>query len=123
MAARLPLLAALSALFHLLLSSSPTMALDSVNSDVTVTEATRTIDLTSQLVKESLALTLQNGGSGAVKTVHFAVQKEMADKAVFVGATVSICTYVRTSLKSNLCNDHLSTFFDSLDPKTRPTCV
>ncbi len=87
MGARLPLLTVLSISFCLLLS--PSMALDSVNSDVTVTEATRTIDLTSQLVKETVALTLQNGGSGAVKTVHFAVQKEVADKVVFVGATVS----------------------------------
>ncbi len=68
---------------------SAVSALDSVNSEVTITEAVRNIDLTSQLVKETLQLTVANGGSGAVRTLHFAVPKEVADKVVYVGATVS----------------------------------
>ncbi len=68
--------------------SSPCFALDSANPEVTVTEASRTVDLTSQLVKETVTLTLHNGGSGAVRTVHVAVAKDAVDKIAFVGATV-----------------------------------
>ena len=45
-------------------SLSFSASLDSANQDLVITEAVRTLDLTSQLVKETVAITLSNGGSG-----------------------------------------------------------
>ncbi len=70
-------------------SLSLSASLDSANQDLVITEAVRTLDLTSQLVKETVAITLSNGGSGgAVRSMHFTVPKEMADKVAYIGATV-----------------------------------
>ena len=65
----------------------PALSVDAANADIVITNAARTVDLSSQLVKMKNALTLKNGGSGAVKSVHFVVEKELADKVVFIGAT------------------------------------
>ena len=57
--------------------------------------------------KVSHAITVSNGGSGATKNIHFAVEKELADKVVFIEATsgpASDKTYLRvteTKLSSN----------------------
>ena len=55
----------------------------------------------------SHAITVSNGGSGATKNIHFAVEKELADKVVFIEATAGSAsdkTYLRvseTKLSSN----------------------
>ena len=57
--------------------------------------------------KVSHAITVSNGGSGATKNIHFAVEKELADKVVFIEATAGSAsdkTYLRvseTKLSSN----------------------
>ena len=61
--------------------------------DVTITELSRTLDLNSQLVKETVSLTLSNGGSSPVKSVHFAVAEDKKDKVAFFGATVRESSY------------------------------
>merc|ERR1712117_536127 len=75
-------------------------SLDSANPDLTLTNIERKIDLSTQLVKISHAITVSNGGSGATKSIHFAVEKELADKVVFIEATsgpASDKTYLRWS--------------------------
>jgi oligosaccharyltransferase complex subunit alpha (ribophorin I) len=73
----------------LLLLVLPVLALsvDTVNPDIVLSNVARTVDLTSQLVKMHHAITVHNGGSSATKTVHFTLEKALADKVVFVGAT------------------------------------
>jgi len=63
------------------------VSLDSVNPDLILTNIDRKIDLSTQLVKVSHAITVNNGGSGATKNIHFTVEKEFADKVVFIEAT------------------------------------
>ena len=61
----------------------------------------------SKMFQISHAITVSNGGSGATKSIHFAVEKELADKVVFIEATsgpASDKTYLRvteTKLSSN----------------------
>ena len=63
----------------------------------------------------SHAITVSNGGSGATKSVHFTVEKEFADKVVFIEATAgstSDKTYLRvseTKLSSNKASTASST--------------
>ena len=55
----------------------------------------------------SHAITVSNGGSGATKNIHFTVEKDLADKVVFIEATAGSAsdkTYLRvteTKLSSN----------------------
>ena len=63
-------------------------AVETVNSDLTVEKADRSIDISSQLVKINAKITLSNGGRGAVNGFHYAVEEAMKDNVVFIGATV-----------------------------------
>lgn len=76
--------------FVLLLSCVGALAIDAVNKDLIVTNADRTIDLASQLVKINSKLTISNSGQSAIKSFHFTVDDELVDKLVFIGATVII---------------------------------
>ncbi len=63
------------------------LAGETASADLSLSNVVRTIDLTSQLVKMSHAITVANGGSSPAKSVHFVVDPALADKVAFVGAT------------------------------------
>lgn len=63
--------------------------METVNSELTVDNVERTIDIASQLVKMTTKLTISNGGRGAVKSFHFAVEQLAKANLAFIGATVS----------------------------------
>lgn len=48
-------------------------ATDSINKDLVVTSCDRTIDMSTQLVKMSHKLVIQNNGQGAVKSFLFSI--------------------------------------------------
>lgn len=73
----------------LLLSIAGAFALESVSKDIIVTNVDRSIDLASQLVKISSKLTVSNVGQSPIKSIHFTVDENAADKVAFVGATVN----------------------------------
>ncbi len=86
--------------------------------EVSVSEALRTIDLTSQLVKESVSLTFSNDGADTVKSLVVAAEKEWADRTAFIGATVGTNFGICTGLFP-LCMGSLSC---SPAPATRLIC-
>ena len=63
-------------------------AVETVNADVVVDSAERTIDVASQLVKMTTKLTLSNNGKGAITGFHYGLEESVKSKLVFIGATV-----------------------------------
>ena len=86
------------------------LAVETVNKDLSVSNADRTIDMASQLVKINTKLTLSNGGQSPVKSFHFTVDDNDLDKVAFIGATVGqvwqlpISKYLK-SYKRTPCKD------------------
>jgi len=76
-----------------LVASSP---VDAINSGLLLTEAKRTLDLTSQMVKANFQLTVKNEGSTPARTFHFSVDDQHADKVSYVGAKQGQ-TYLRVT--------------------------
>merc|ERR1719393_1112043 len=72
---------------------------DSINKDLVVTSCDRAIDMSTQLVKMSHKIVLQNNGQGAVKSFLFSVEPTLAEKVSFIEATFGSNdkTYLRVS--------------------------
>jgi oligosaccharyltransferase complex subunit alpha (ribophorin I) len=65
------------------------MAKETINGDIVIVKATRTVDLTTHLPKISTRLTLENSGKGAgVKAFLVAIDPSLADYLSFIGASV-----------------------------------
>ena len=67
----------------------------SINDKIVINNVARTLDLTSQLARVTLDITLQNTGSSSVNNFHLAVDPEDSNHLAFAGATVSIYKYIR----------------------------
>jgi len=78
----------------ILMFGAAALAVDSANKDLVVTSAERSIDLVSQLAKINTKLVITNGGQGTVKSIHYTVDPNVAEKVAFVGATVRILSLV-----------------------------
>jgi oligosaccharyltransferase complex subunit alpha (ribophorin I) len=74
-------------------------AVETVNSELSVDNVERTIDIASQLVKMTTKLTISNGGRGAVKSFHYAIEQPAKANVAFIGATAGATdkTYLRVS--------------------------
>lgn len=70
-----------------------------ISPDLVVKSCDRTVDLSSQLVKMSFKLTLENKGQEPVKTFLFSLDPELKPKVAFIGATVGTSekTYLRVN--------------------------
>ena len=64
-------------------------AVETINSDVIIDSAERSVDLASQLVKIVTKLTITNNGKGAITGFHYALEESAKNKLTFIGATVS----------------------------------
>ena len=64
-------------------------AVELVAKDLMVTNAERTIDIASQLVKINTKLTLSNEGQSTLKIFHFTIEGPAFDKVSYIGASVS----------------------------------
>ena len=64
-------------------------AVELVAKDLMVTNAERSIDMASQLVKINTKLTLSNEGQSTLKVFHFTIEKTAFDKVSYIGASVS----------------------------------
>ena len=73
----------------LLLAGVKSAAVETVNADVVVDSAERSIDIASQLVKINTKLTLTNNGKGAISGFHYGLDEAAKGKLAFIGATVS----------------------------------
>ncbi|XP_072181810.1 dolichyl-diphosphooligosaccharide--protein glycosyltransferase subunit 1-like [Diadema setosum] len=60
---------------------------ETVNADLINTKVERTVDIASQLVKISSAVTVENGGKAPAGSFLFAVETTLNEKMSFVGAT------------------------------------
>ncbi|XP_001636562.2 dolichyl-diphosphooligosaccharide--protein glycosyltransferase subunit 1 [Nematostella vectensis] len=58
-----------------------------INHDLVLSKASRKIDLSSQLVKVSTSITLDNGGNQPVDSFHFAVDPSVADNLALLSAS------------------------------------
>ena len=74
-------------------------ATDSINKDLVVTSCDRTIDMSTQLVKMSHKLVIQNNGQGAVKSFLFSIDPTLQKTVSFIEATFgnNDKTYLRVS--------------------------
>ena len=63
---------------------------DKINSGLVNVKVERKVDVSSQLIKISNSISLENGGSGAVKSFLIAVEPKLVDHISFVGASVSL---------------------------------
>lgn len=64
------------------------LAQEEVSKDITVLRMARELDLTSQLVKQKVSITLQNIGVKPVASFLYAVDPVLAEKLAYVGAQV-----------------------------------
>ena len=62
-------------------------ATDSINKDLVVTSCDRTIDMSTQLVKMSHKIVIQNNGQGAVKSFLFSIDPTLQKSVSFIEAT------------------------------------
>ena len=72
---------------------------ESINKDLVVTSCDRTIDMSTQLVKISHKLVIQNNGQGVVKSFLFSIDPTLSQKVSFIEATFgnNDKTYLRVS--------------------------
>ena len=63
-------------------------AYDSINKDLVISSCDRTIDMSSQLVKVTQKIVLDNKGQGAVKSFLFSIDPTLKDKVSFIEAKV-----------------------------------
>ena len=75
-----------------LLACSLSANQDKINDSLVNVKVERKIDISSQLVKVNSAITLENGGSGAVKSFLVAAEPALVDHLAYVGASVSACS-------------------------------
>lgn len=54
-----------------------------------LTSVSREVDLSSPLVKQKVTMVVENKASGAVTSVLYTVEPQLADKVAYVGAKVS----------------------------------
>lgn len=64
-------------------------ASDTINGDIKIVKAVRTVDLTTHLPKINCRLTLENGGKSAVKSFLVAIDPVLVEQLSFIGASVS----------------------------------
>ena len=60
------------------------LATDAVNTDIVNNNVDRAIDITSQLVKTTYKVTMENTGKSPVKTFHFAMEKDLKPSISFI---------------------------------------
>lgn len=65
-------------------------ALDSISSDIVIKNADRQIEISSQLAKITLKLTLENTGKSPVKAFLHSVEPQFRKLVAFVGSQVSL---------------------------------
>lgn len=63
-------------------------SVETVNAEIAIDSAERSIDIASQLVKINTKLTLTNNGKGAITGFHFGLEEFAKEKLAFIGATV-----------------------------------
>ncbi|XP_002740264.1 dolichyl-diphosphooligosaccharide--protein glycosyltransferase subunit 1 [Saccoglossus kowalevskii] len=71
-----------------LLSLSTSAKQGSVNNDLIIMKAERTLDMASQLVKQTTAINLINNANAPVKSFLLATEPLLANNLAFVGATI-----------------------------------
>ena len=64
-------------------------AAEEPNDKLTITRASRDLDLTSHLAKQSVSFTLQNEGETPVTSFLYTVDKILVDNLAFIEAEVS----------------------------------
>ena len=86
-------MAACSLAVVLLVLVAQCLAQEDVAKDVTVLRMARELDLTSQVVKQKIAITIQNSGVKPVASFLYVVDPSLVEKLVYVGAQVKeFCT-------------------------------
>jgi oligosaccharyltransferase complex subunit alpha (ribophorin I) len=76
-------------IFVILVTECKAATFDSINLELVVKNVARSIDLSSQLVKMSHKITLQNNGKGAVRSFLYAMEPEVKESLSYIGAQVS----------------------------------
>ena len=66
----------------------------SINSKLSFTKVDRTIDVSSQLVKVSLDISLENGDSVALSDFVLSIDPEHVEHLAYVGATVTFLYFI-----------------------------
>jgi len=85
----------------LALAVTAAMALESKPSpDLVITSADRSLDMSTQLVKQSVKMVVQNGGKQPTKVVHFLVDPAHQSQVIHIEAKVGK-TYLRTMKTSD----------------------
>ncbi|XP_046383465.1 dolichyl-diphosphooligosaccharide--protein glycosyltransferase subunit 1 [Ischnura elegans] len=62
---------------------------EAISKDLKVLNVEKSVDMTSQLLKASHKITLENSGSGGIKSFLFSVEPDIAKKLSFIGASAS----------------------------------
>jgi len=76
------------AIFTSLLTLATNAKSGKISNDLVINKADRTVDVASQLVKQTTTVTLENRGSGAVNSFLLAIEPALADKLAHVGAVI-----------------------------------
>ena len=61
-----------------------------INDKITVTKVDRTIDISSQLARVGLEITVENGGSDSVNSFLIGIDSKHASHLAFASASVSV---------------------------------
>ena len=77
-------------LFSLLLALFCNAEQDTINTEVIITKADRTVDLSTHLPKVTSTITIENTGKSGVRSFLHAVDPFLKDRLSFIGATVRI---------------------------------
>ncbi len=62
------------------------------DANLVVTRASREVDLTSAVVRQSVTFTFENSGSSSISSFHFVVESSIAPHLAYISAQVSIIT-------------------------------
>ncbi|XP_070557890.1 dolichyl-diphosphooligosaccharide--protein glycosyltransferase subunit 1-like [Ptychodera flava] len=76
------------AIFTSLLSLATNAKSGKISNDLVITKADRTLDLVSQLVKQTTIITVENKGSSSLRSFLLAVEPSLADKLSHIGAVI-----------------------------------
>ena len=98
---------------------------DTVNKNVEITKAQRTVDLSSHLPEITSVLTFENKGSSSVQNVLLAVDPALYSKLSYISASVSVLCFRTRGVAVIICKltASLNTFCHYLDNFCSLNCV
>ena len=81
------------------------VAAEDPDANLIVTRASREVDLSSSVVKQSVTFTFENSGTSLVSSFHYVVESNFAQHLAYISAEVNNI-YIRKKPFSSCCTSH-----------------